>query len=128
GRPLPSPPPFPLRLAIPHLARARAAFVAPAHQWRFLLPVRQTQFVRFQAPDFVAQAAGFLELEVGGGFAHPLFQVLDIGAQVVADEVVARLVAGIDQYAVAAGGVGDDVGDAALDRLRSDAVLRVVFA
>ena len=44
---------------------------------------------------------GFLELEVGGGLAHPLLEVADVGAEVVADEVRPLLVAGVDQHAVA---------------------------
>jgi hypothetical protein len=27
--------------------------------------------------DLVAQARGFLEFEIGGGFAHPLFEIGD---------------------------------------------------
>src|SRR5690606_28536581 len=122
------PPPLPLGLAVAGLAGARLAFVAPPHHWCLLVGVGQPEFVRFEPPDLVAQAARFLELEVGGGGAHAFFEVLDVGAQVVADEVVAFRVVDLDQRAVAAGGVGNDVLDTALDRLRGDAVLGVVLA
>ena len=62
---------------------------------------RQPQLVLLQPADLVAQPAGFLELEVGGGFAHALLEVADVGAEVVADEVRPLLVAGVDQHAVA---------------------------
>src|SRR5690606_10708339 len=103
-----------------------AALVAAADDGGFFLAVEEAEFVRLQPPDLVAQTAGFLALEVGGGGAHAFFEVFAVGAQVVADEVVARFVAGLDQHAVAAGGVGNDVGDLALDRGWRDAVLFVV--
>ena len=62
---------------------------------------------------------------IGGGVAHFLFEVLDIAAQVVADEIVRALRIDLDQHAVAAGGVGDDVVDVALDAFGRDAVLDV---
>ncbi len=72
------------------------------------------------------RAAGFLELQVGGGGAHPAFQFLDIGAQVVADEVVALVVLDIDHHPVAAGRIGDDIVDVALDAFGRDAVKLVI--
>src|SRR3954470_17129661 len=55
--------------------------------------MRDAEVVFLEAADLVAQARGFLELEVGGGFAHPLLEVADIGLEVVADEVRAIVVA-----------------------------------
>src|SRR5690606_1706640 len=83
-----SPPELPLRLAVAHLAGARPALVAAPDDRSLLLPVGQPQLVRLEPPDLVAQPAGFLELEVRRRGAHALFEILDVGAQVVADEVV----------------------------------------
>jgi hypothetical protein len=47
--------------------------------------------------QFVAQARCFLEFEIGGGIAHALVKFLQIGLQVVADEVRVVLVAGLDR-------------------------------
>ncbi len=47
------------------------------------------------------RAAGFLELEVGGGLAHPAFEIADVGAQIMPDEVRALFVAGLDQHPAA---------------------------
>ena len=120
-----STPPLPLRLPVPRLARARLAFVAAPHLRRLVLALGQAQLGGFQPSDLVSQTAGFLKLQIGRRRAHPAFQFLDVGAQVVAYEVVAFVVLEVDDYAVPAGGVGDDVGDAALDRLRGDAVFFV---
>ena len=61
----------------------------------------QSQFVGLEAAYFVAQPAGLLEFEIGGGLAHPLLEIMDIGAQIVADEMRPLLVAGIDEHAIA---------------------------
>ncbi|OMP13126.1 hypothetical protein COLO4_02235, partial [Corchorus olitorius] len=116
-----------LGLPVARLARAGLTLVAAADDRGFLVIVGNAEFTGFQAPDLVAQAAGFLEFEVGGGIAHLLFELLDIGAQVVADEVVLALGIDVHQHAVAAGRIRHDIGDAALDRLRGDAVFGVVF-
>ena len=55
---------------------------------------RQLQLLVLEAADFVAQGGGLLELEIGGGGAHALVEVRDIGPEVVADRVWRRRVAG----------------------------------
>lgn len=79
--------------------------------------------------DLVAQAGGFLELEVGGGVAHPAFQILKGGLEVGADEGLGLLGdAGAGQAVEVAGLIGavEDLLDVALDRLGRDAVFEVV--
>ena len=44
--------------------------------------------------SLIAQARGFLELQVGGGLAHAPLEVGDVGLEVVADQVRRALVAG----------------------------------
>src|SRR5687768_3673815 len=96
-------------LAVPELSRPRLAFARLAARPRCdPVWVGNAELVLFQPADLVAQAGGFLELEVGGGFAHPLFQLADIGLEVVADEVRALVVAGLDQHAVAQRDVAQD--------------------
>ena len=51
------------------------------------LVVRDPEVVLFQPADLVAQPRGLFELEVGGGFPHPLLKVAYIGLEIVADEV-----------------------------------------
>ena len=101
------------RLAVPRLARARLAFVAAPDQRRFLVLFSKAEFVVLEAADFVAQTARLFEFEIGGGVAHALLQILDIGAQIVADEVVALVVPGVDRDAVARRSVCDDIRDLA---------------
>ncbi len=61
----------------------------PRH-WRFAL-ARQLQLAGLEAADLVAQARGLLELEVGGGgVAHALLQLGDMGLQIVADQLSRR--------------------------------------
>ena len=43
------------------------------------------EFGGAQAFDFVAEAGGFLEIEVGGGFAHPGFEIAEHGFEIVPD-------------------------------------------
>uniref|UniRef100_A0A0N5A6Y0 NAD-specific glutamate dehydrogenase n=1 Tax=Parastrongyloides trichosuri TaxID=131310 RepID=A0A0N5A6Y0_PARTI len=79
--------------------------------------------------DLVAQAGGFFELEVGGGFAHPALHVLEGGLEVGAEEGLGRFGdAGAGQLVEVAGLVGavEDVLDVALDALGRDAVFEVV--
>ncbi len=120
--------PLVARLAVAGLARAGTACIASADPRCDLLAIAEAELVVFKLADLVAQAAGFLEFQIGGGVAHAFFEVLDIGAQIVADEVVALVIAGVDGDAVLAGGMRDDVGDVALDRGGRDAVLDVVVA
>ena len=88
-----------------------------AHPRRDALVVGDAEFVFLQLADLVSQAGGFLQLEVGGGLAHALVQVADVGAQIVADEVRGVGIAGVDHHAVAGRDMGDDVAGMALDRL-----------
>jgi len=85
----------------------------------------QAEFFGFQAADFVAQASGFLELQVRRRVAHLLFEFLDIGAQIVADHVGA-VVGDRHGDAILGRDMGDDVADIALDRRGGDAVFAVI--
>src|SRR3569623_2462571 len=60
-------------LPIPHLARARLAFVRAAHDGGGVFLGGKAEFLGLKAAGFVAQAASFLELEVRRGLAHFLF-------------------------------------------------------
>ncbi len=51
--------------------------------------VHDGEFGGLEALDLVAQAGGLFEVEVGGGVAHLLFQRVEMGLQVAADEVAA---------------------------------------
>ena len=87
-------------------------------------------FRRAQAFDFVAQAGGFLEIQIGGGFAHSRFEVGENRLEIVADrdDVVGHAaVADLDQHVVALVDAVHDVADRLLDALRRDAVRRVVL-
>ena len=84
------------------------------------------QIVLLKPPNFIAQPRGFLELEIGGGFAHPLLEVGEIGLEVVADEVRPLVVAGVDHHAVARRQVRHDVVDVTLDAFGRDAMLEIV--
>src|SRR5690606_24511894 len=123
-------PPHPdlLLLAVARLARTRLSFARPAAHRRRAFVLRNAQLVGLQPSYLVAQSSRFLEFEIGGRLAHPAFQILDIGAQIVADEVRPLLVAGVDDEAVAIGDMGQYVGDVALDRGRRDAVRFIIFA
>src|SRR3546814_8846093 len=82
--------PPPLRFALlpePPLARPRLALVRAADARCYLLIGGQSQLIRFPLADLVAQAPGFLELQLGGGVAHLLFEVLDVRAQIMPDHV-----------------------------------------
>src|SRR4051794_3403266 len=95
-----------------------------------------------QFVDLVSEAGGVLEPEVGRGLVHLFFEGLDEPAQLVRGEVAELVAAPLvalalhaaaavasrrRSLAVAVGPqVGEDVGDGLADRLRIDAVLRVV--
>ena len=108
-----------------------AAFRAPCLFPRHRV-VHDGEFGGLEALDLVADAGGLFEVEVGGGVAHRLFQGVEMGLQVVADQVAALGKA----LAADAGNVGadvvalvdavEDVGDVCLHRFRRDAVLGVV--
>src|SRR3712207_8247852 len=82
----------------------------------------EPELAGFEAADLVAKAGRFLEFQVGGRLAHAAFEIFDIGAQIVPDEVRRLLIPGVDEDAVAVGDVGEDVGDVALDGRRRNAV------
>src|SRR3546814_8209708 len=105
----PSAHPLLLDLPVAGLARARLALVRAAHEGGFFLVIGDAEFVGFEAADFVAEAAGFLEFQVAGGLAHPLLQVRYVSAQIMADEMGRILVAGVDDDAVALRDIGQHV-------------------
>ena len=85
------------------------------------------QFPGLQALDFVAQAGGLFEVEIGGGVAHLLLQVFEMGFEVVADQGAGRGVgADPDGDVVLFVVAVEDVGDVGLDRGGGDAVFGVV--
>ena len=93
----PSAEPRPLLLAEAPLARAGLAFGGvPQRAGRDTLVVGDAEVVFLQPADFVAKTRGFLELEIGGSLAHAFLEVGDVGLEVVADEVRALLIAGVD--------------------------------
>src|ERR1700712_4425998 len=59
-----------LCLSITHLARPGLALVRAPAQGRLFLAVWGAEFVRLELADFVSEATGFLELQVGRGVAH----------------------------------------------------------
>jgi len=65
------------------------------------VPGPGAELVFLELADFVAEAARFLEFEVGGGLAHPAFDIADVGAQIVPEEMRALVVSGLDQHPVA---------------------------
>src|SRR3546814_20911355 len=73
---LPSPHPHLGLLAVARLAGAGLALVAAPHHRRLALVLGQPEFLGLQRPDLVAQAARFLEFQIGGGGAHLLFEFL----------------------------------------------------
>ena len=80
-----------------------------------------------QALEFVAQAGGFLEVEIGGGGAHARFQVGDHRLEIVADgggvrELAALAGAGGDEHVVALVDAVEDVADALADAFGRNAV------
>src|SRR3546814_10855833 len=82
---------LPLNLAVPQLPCARFAFSRPAFGRRHLLLYGQTEFLGLQLADFIAKAPRLLEFQIGCGRAHLLFQILDIGTQIMADHMRAVL-------------------------------------
>src|SRR5436190_13364436 len=71
----------------PALPRPRPPFGRIASRARDdAVGIRDPELVFFEPADLVAQPGGLLELQVGGRLAHPLLQVADVGAQVMADE------------------------------------------
>ncbi|MNE49877.1 hypothetical protein D3C80_1444260 [compost metagenome] len=47
------------------------------------------EFGGLETFDFVAQAGGLFEVEIGGGIAHGFFQRVEMGLQIVADQMAA---------------------------------------
>ena len=91
-----------LLLSEPALAGAGLAFAGVAERARRdAVVVGDAEVVLLEPADLVAKPRGFLELEVGGGLAHPLLEVGEIGLEVVTDEVRPLLVAGVDDHPVA---------------------------
>ena len=84
------------------------------------------EIVFFEPADLVAQPRGFLELEVGGGLAHPLLEVAEIGLEVVADEVRPLVVAGVDDDAVTIRQMRHDIVNVGLNAFGRDAVLQII--
>src|SRR3954454_2733491 len=83
-----------------------------------------------QALDLVAQPRGFLEVQIGGGLAHPRLEIAEHGFEIVADrdDVVGHVVAAdLDQHMIALVDAVHDVADRLLDALRRDAMRRVVL-
>lgn len=83
------------------------------------------EFGGFEALDLVAEAGGGLEFEVGGGFLHAVFEVGDMGAEIVADEALVGL-ARIHADMVALVHAFENVADILADRFRCDAVFLVI--
>src|SRR6202022_1048735 len=80
--------------------------------------------------DFVAEAGGFLEVQVGGGLAHSRFEIAQHRLEIVADadDVIRHAaVADFHQHMVALVDAIHDVADGFFDALRRDAVRSVVF-
>src|SRR3546814_1399172 len=67
----------------------------------------------------------FRSFQIGCGRAHLLFQILDIGTQIMADHMRAVLQANVDRHLVFAGDMSDDVADMLLHRRLGDAVLLI---
>ena len=76
--------------------------------------------------QLVAQPCGFLEFEVGGCLAHALVEFLQIGFQVVADEVRVVLVAGLDGKRILRIDAFQDVADILAHAFGRDAVGGVI--
>src|SRR5262249_61638990 len=79
------------------------------------------------------RAGGSLEFRAGGGLALGVLESGIPRLEIVADrdglvETAMRAVAGRHQHVVALVDAVEDVGDAAADALRRDAVLRIVLA
>lgn len=98
----------------PALPCSRLAFVAPAHDRGDLASDGNAKLVLLKHSDFVAEASCLFKFEIARRFAHPLFKVFDVGAQIVADHVL-RAVFDFDGHLVTAGDITDDVGDVAFD-------------
>lgn len=94
--------------------------------------VHDGEFGGLEALDLVAQAGGFFEIEIGGGVAHGFFQRVEMGLQVVADEVAAigKALAGdagnIGAHVVALVDRVENIGNPGLHRFRGDAVRLVI--
>ena len=87
--------------------------------------VAHRQLHRLQALDLVSKARRLLEFQIGGGLAHPLFQIADGHLEVVADGW--RLGhADVDGDVVLLVDGAENILNAALDRRGRDAVLGVV--
>src|SRR6476620_809387 len=117
----------PLLLAEPALSSAGPALGRmPELARRDAILVGDSEVILLKPADLVTQARGLLELEVGGGFPHPLLEVPDIGLEVVAHEVRPLVVAGVHDDSVTGREVGEQVVDVTLDALRRNAVLFIV--
>src|SRR3546814_3365841 len=112
--PPPSPHPHLGLLAVARLAGAGLALVAAPHHRRLALVLGQPEFLGLQRPDLVAQAARFLEFQIGGGGAHLLFEFLDIGAQIVAHHV-RPILGDLDRHLILSGNMREDVADILAD-------------
>src|SRR3569833_922381 len=110
-----------LTLAVARLARAGLALVRATHDRRAVLVGGEAVFLLLERADLVAQVAGFLEFEIGGGGAHLLLQLLDVRTEVVADHM-RTVIVDLDRDLVALRHVDDDVADVATNRRRRDAV------
>src|SRR5690554_4628472 len=84
----------------------------------------QFQFGGFQALDLVTQTRRLLELQAGGGAAHALLELRDVGLEVVTHQFAATGVAGVPGDVVALVDRPQDVGDLLADGLRRDASRR----
>src|SRR3569623_2524548 len=76
-----------LALAVARLARAGLALVGATHDRRAVLVGGEAEFLLLERADLVAQAAGLLEIELGGGGAHLLLQLLAVRTEVVGDHM-----------------------------------------
>src|SRR5690606_6062019 len=94
-------PPFgPALLSKAPLSGARLALVrAPDHR-RDLLVGGQSELIGLEPANFIAQAPCFFKLEVCSSIAHLLFELGDVGAQIVADHMIGPVVAKLDGDAV----------------------------
>jgi hypothetical protein len=79
-----------------------------------------------QALELVAQAGGFLELQVRGGVAHLLLKLLERHLHVAADQLALVHHAGLHMHAVLLVRAVENVGDVALHAFRRDAVFFIV--
>ena len=77
---------------------------------------------RLEALDLVAEAGGFLELEVLGGLEHRLAQAVEVGGEVGADQRLVDAGGDAGLVGVALEQAVEHVGDVLADGLGGDAV------